>query len=153
KSSVDLIRGSARFVAPKTLEVSLNEGGTRVVAGDKVFINVGTHADIPNIPGLAAARPLTHIEALELDYVPAHLIVLGGGYVGLEMAQAFRRFGSRVTVIEGGPQLMGREDPDVADTMHRILSEEGIRLLLSAETLDVQGRSGEAVTFTVRTPS
>jgi pyruvate/2-oxoglutarate dehydrogenase complex dihydrolipoamide dehydrogenase (E3) component len=109
-----LIMGSARFVAPKTLQVSLNDdgGGTRLLAGDKVFINVGTHAAIPAIPGLAAAKPLTHIEALELDYLPPHLIVLGGGYVGLELAQAYRRFGSRVTIIERGFRLMSREDPD-----------------------------------------
>ena len=99
-SGAELIMGSGRFVAPKTLEVRLNDGGTRLLAGDKVFLNLGTHAAIPSIPGLEAARPLTHIEALELDYLPPHLIVLGGGYVGLELAQAYRRFGSRVTVIE-----------------------------------------------------
>jgi pyruvate/2-oxoglutarate dehydrogenase complex dihydrolipoamide dehydrogenase (E3) component len=107
----ELIMGTGRFVAPKTLEVRLNDGGTRVLAGDQVFLNVGTHAAIPSVPGLEAARPLTHIEALELDYLPSHLIVLGGGYVGLEMAQAYRRFGSRVTIIEAGPQFMTREDP------------------------------------------
>jgi pyruvate/2-oxoglutarate dehydrogenase complex dihydrolipoamide dehydrogenase (E3) component len=152
-SGAQLIMGSGRFVAPKTLEVRLNDGGTRVLAGDQVFLNVGTHAAIPNIPGLEAARPLTHIEALELDYLPSHLIVLGGGYVGLEMAQAYRRFGSRATVIEYGPQLMGREDPDVADAMQRILTEEGIQFLLAAETLHVKGRSGEDVSVTVRTSS
>jgi pyruvate/2-oxoglutarate dehydrogenase complex dihydrolipoamide dehydrogenase (E3) component len=94
-TGAELIMGSGRFVAPKTLEVRLNDGGTRVLAGDQVFLNLGTHAAIPNVPGLEAARPLTHIEALELDYLPSHLIVLGGGYVGLEMAQAYRRFGSR----------------------------------------------------------
>ncbi len=87
-SGAELIMGSARFVAPKTLEVNLNDGGTRLLAGDKVFINVGTHAAIPDVSGLAAAKPLTHIEALELDDLPRHLIVLGGGYVGLELAQA-----------------------------------------------------------------
>jgi pyruvate/2-oxoglutarate dehydrogenase complex dihydrolipoamide dehydrogenase (E3) component len=152
-SGAQLIMGSGRFVAPKTLEVRLNDGGTRVLAGDQVFLNVGTHAAIPNIPGLEAARPLTHIEALELDYLPSHLIVLGGGYVGLEMAQAYRRFGSRATVIEYGPQLMGREDPDVADAMQRILTEEGIQFLLAAETLHVKGRSGEDASVTVRTSS
>src|SRR5262249_56143691 len=105
--------GKGRLVARKTLEVRLNDGGTRVLTGDKVFLNVGTHAAIPSVPGLEAARPLTNIEALELDYLPSHLIVLGGGYVGLEFAQAYRRFGSRVTIIEHGPQLMQREDPDV----------------------------------------
>ena len=105
-SGAELIMGTGRFVAPKTLEVRLNDGGTRVLTGEQVFLNIGTHAAIPTVPGLEAARPLTHVEALELDYVPAHLIVLGGGYVGLELAQAYRRFGSRVTVIEHGPQLM-----------------------------------------------
>jgi len=148
-----LIMGSGRFVAPKTLEVRLNDGGTRVLAGDQVFLNIGTHAAIPGVPGLEAARPLTHIEALELDYLPSHLIVLGGGYVGLELAQAYRRFGSRVTVIEHGPQLMNREDPDVADEVQRILSEEGIGFLIAAETLNVRGRSGEEVSVAVRTTS
>ena len=152
-SGAELIMGTGRFVAPKTLEVRLNDGGTRVLAGDQVFLNVGTHAAIPSVPGLEAARPLTHIEALELDYLPPHLIVLGGGYVGLELAQAYRRFGSRVTVIQSGPQLMSREDPDVADEMQRILSDEGIQILVAAETLNVHGRSGEEVSLTVRTTS
>jgi pyruvate/2-oxoglutarate dehydrogenase complex dihydrolipoamide dehydrogenase (E3) component len=149
----ELIMGAGRFVAPKTLEVRLNDGGTRVLVGDQVFLNVGTRAAIPAVPGLEAARPLTHIEALELDYLPSHLIVLGGGYVGLEMAQAYRRFGSRVTIVESGPQLMTREDPDVANEMQRILSDEGIQILVTAETLNVNGRSGEQVSLTVRTPS
>lgn len=96
-SGAELIMGSGRFIAPMTIEVRLNDGGTRVLAGDQVFINVGTHAAIPNVPGLEAAKPLTNIEALELGYLPPHLVVLGGGYVGLELAQAYRRFGSRVT--------------------------------------------------------
>jgi pyruvate/2-oxoglutarate dehydrogenase complex dihydrolipoamide dehydrogenase (E3) component len=149
----ELIMGSGRFVAPKTLEVDLNDGGMRVLAGDRVFLNVGTHAAIPSIPGLEAARPLTHIEALELDYLPAHLVVLGGGYTGLEMAQAYRRFGSRVTVIEAGPQIMSREDPDVAEEVRRILNSEGIQFLIGAEILQVRGRSGEEVGVTVRTGS
>ena len=152
-SGAELIMGTGRFVAPKTLEVRLNDGGTRVLAGDQVFLNIGTHAAIPSVPGLEAARPLTHIEALELDYLPSHLIVLGGGYVGLELAQAYRRFGSRVTVIEPGPQLMSREDPDVADEVQRILSDEGIRFLLASEALHVDGRSGEEVSLVVRTTS
>ena len=152
-SGAELILGDGRFVAPKTLEVRLNDGGTRVLVGDKVFLNVGTHAAIPNVPGLEAARPLTNIEALELDYLPPHLIVLGGGYVGLEFAQAYRRFGSRVTVIQHGPQLMDREDPDVSDELQRILSDEGIQVLVAAETLHVHGRSGEEVRLTVRTNS
>ena len=152
-SGAELIMGSGRFVAPKTLEVRLNDGGTRVLVGDQVFLNVGTHAAIPSVPGLEAAQPLTNIEALELDYLPPHLIVLGGGYVGLEFGQAYRRFGSQVTVIEHGPQLMSREDPDVSDEVQRILSDEGIQFLVGAEILRVHGRSGEAVSLVVRTTS
>jgi pyruvate/2-oxoglutarate dehydrogenase complex dihydrolipoamide dehydrogenase (E3) component len=152
-TGAELIMGSGRFLAPKTLEVHLNDGGTRVLAADQVFLNLGTHAAIPGVPGLEGVRPLTHIEALDLDYLPSHLIVLGGGYVGLEMAQAYRRFGSRVTVIEAGPQIMAREDADVADEVQRILGDEGIRFLNAAETLSVNGRSSEGVRLTVRTAS
>jgi pyruvate/2-oxoglutarate dehydrogenase complex dihydrolipoamide dehydrogenase (E3) component len=152
-SGADLIMGSGRFVAPKTLEVHLNDGGVRVVAGNQVFLNLGTHPAVPDITGLKAARPLTHIEALELDYLPTHIILLGGGYVGLEMAQAYRRFGSRVTVIEPGPRIMNREDPDVADELQRILSSEGIQFIVAAEILHVRGRSGEEVAISVRTAS
>ena len=152
-SGAELIMGTGHFVAPKSLEVRLNDGGSRVLAGDQVFLNLGTHAAIPPVPGLEAARPLSHIEALELDYLPAHLIVFGGGYVGLELAQAYRRFGSRVTVIEHGPQLMTREDPDVADEIQRILNDEGIAFLTAAEILSVHGGSGEEVDVAVRTIS
>src|SRR6266404_8521361 len=106
-----------------------------------------------NVPGLEQAQPLTHVEALELDYLPRHLIVIGGGYSGLELAQAFRRFGGDVTIIESGPQLMAREDIDVSREMRRILSEEGIQVLVEATLLQVRARSGDNVTLTVRTPS
>lgn len=150
-SGAALIMGSGRFVAPKTIAVQLNDGGARLLQGEQVFVNVGSHAAIPNVPGLEAARPLTHIEALELDVLPRHLIVLGGGYTGLELAQAYRRFGSAVTVIEPGPQLMSREDPDVASEMQRLLGNEGIDVLVSTAPTRVDGRSGEAIT--VRTAS
>ena len=152
-TGAELIMGSGRFVAPKTIEVHLSDGGARTLTGDKVFLNIGTHAAIPDVPGLRAARPLTHIEALELDYLPSHLIVLGGGYVGLELAQAYRRFGSRVTVIEPGPRSMSREDPDVADELQRILGSEGIQFVPNAEVTRVRGRSGEDVGVTVHTPA
>jgi pyruvate/2-oxoglutarate dehydrogenase complex dihydrolipoamide dehydrogenase (E3) component len=152
-SGAELIMGNGRFLAPKTLEVTLNDGGTRLLAGDRVFLNVGTHAAVPSVPGLDAARPLTHVEALELDYLPPHLIVIGGGYAGLELAQAYRRFGSNVTIIESGPQLMAREDIDVSQEMRRILSDEGIQVLVEAQLLQVRGRSGEKVSLIVRTAS
>jgi pyruvate/2-oxoglutarate dehydrogenase complex dihydrolipoamide dehydrogenase (E3) component len=152
ESGAHLTLGDGRFVAPKTLEVRLRDGGTRLLAGERVFLNVGTRATIPSVPGLADAQPLTHIEALELDRLPAHLIVIGGGYVGLEMAQAYRRFGSRVTVVEHGPRLLGREDPDVAEAVGRLFGDEGIDVLLSAGVLRVDGRSGHDVRLRVRTP-
>jgi pyruvate/2-oxoglutarate dehydrogenase complex dihydrolipoamide dehydrogenase (E3) component len=149
-SGAELIMGAGRFVAPKTLEVRLNDGGTRVLTGDRVFLNVGTRATIPPVSGLADAGPMTNLELLELDRLPEHLVVLGGGYVGLEFAQAYRRFGSRVTVIEHGPQLLGREDPDVAEEIRRLLSAEEIEVLPGAEVLRVEGRSGEGVRLRVR---
>ena len=152
-SGAELIMGSGRFIAPKTLDVNLNDGGTRELVADKVFLNVGTHAAIPNVPGLQAAQPLTHIDALELDYLPQHLIVIGGGYSGLELAQAYRRFGSEVTVIEAGPQIMAREDVDVAQEMQRLLGDEGINVLVEAQLIEVRGRSGDKVALTARTPS
>jgi pyruvate/2-oxoglutarate dehydrogenase complex dihydrolipoamide dehydrogenase (E3) component len=153
-SGAELIIGSGRFVESKTLEVRVHGAGTRTLTADKVFLNVGTYAAIPSIPGLAEARPLTHIEALELDYLPSHLIVIGGGYAGLELSQAYRRFGSNVTVIETGPQLMGREDIDVSQEMRRILTDdEGIQVHVSAEILNVHGRSGDRVSLLVRTAS
>lgn len=152
-SGVDLIMGSGRFIAPKALEVSLNNGSTRVLTGEKVFVNVGTHAAVPDVPGMQAAKPLTHIEALELDRLPSHLIVLGGGYVGLELAQAYRRFGSHVTVLEHGPRLMNREDADIAQEIQRLLSEEGIQILFDTKLQHVRGRSGDAVSVALHTDS
>jgi pyruvate/2-oxoglutarate dehydrogenase complex dihydrolipoamide dehydrogenase (E3) component len=152
-SGAELIMGRGRFVAPKTLEVSLNEGGMRTLVGAQVFLNVGTHAAIPNIPGLEAAKPLTHIEALELDVLPAHLIVIGGGYAGLELAQAYRRFGAEVTVVEAGPQLMAREDADVAQEIQQRLADEGVAIHVGARLLKVEGHSGNAVSVTLQTSS
>jgi pyruvate/2-oxoglutarate dehydrogenase complex dihydrolipoamide dehydrogenase (E3) component len=152
-SGAELIMGSGRFVAPKTIEVSLNDGGTRTLVGAQVFLNVGTHAAIPNVPGLEAAKPLTHIEALELDVLPQHLIVIGGGYAGLELAQAYRRFGAEVTVVEAGTQLMAREDPDVAHEIQQRLADEGVAIHVGTQLLKVEGQSGNAVSVTLQTSS
>ena len=150
-SGAELIMGYGHFTGPRTLEVRLNDGGTRFLTATQIFLNVGTQPAVPAIPGLAAAEPLTNIEALDLGYAPAHLIVLGGGYVGMELAQAYRRFGSRVTIVERGHQLAGREDPDVAAEVHRILVDEGVEAVLEAEALSVQGRSGEQISVVLRT--
>jgi len=152
-SGAELIMGTGRLIAPKTIEVNLNNGGTRVLTGDRVVLNLGTHATIPEVPGLAGAEPLTNVEALELDRLPDHLVVIGGGYVGLELAQAYRRFGSRVTIIEMGPQLAGGEDPDVAAALQEMLHDEGIAVHLGAKVLGVRGRSGQTVSLQLHTPS
>jgi pyruvate/2-oxoglutarate dehydrogenase complex dihydrolipoamide dehydrogenase (E3) component len=149
-SGAELILGEGRFIALKTLEVRMKDGTTRVLEGDQVFLNVGTHAAIPELPGLRNAKPLTHVEALELDRVPEHLVVLGGGFVGLELAQAMRRFGSRVTIVERGQQLAGREDPDVAQEILRIFQGEGIEVLLETELIAVEGRSGQKLRMRVK---
>jgi pyruvate/2-oxoglutarate dehydrogenase complex dihydrolipoamide dehydrogenase (E3) component len=143
-AGVDVIMGSARFIAPRTVAVH-NENGARSVVGDRVFLNLGTRATVPDIPGLRDAAPMTHVEVLELEQVPHHLIVLGGGYVGLELAQAIRRFGSEVTIIERGPQLAGREDPDVGAALLELFRDEGIEVLLKTEIRHVDGRSGQGI--------
>ena len=139
---LEFMLGEGRFVAARTVEVQVAAGGTQRIEAERIFLNLGTHATIPDIPGLATAAPLTHVEALELDRLPDHLIVLGGGTVGVELGQAFRRFGSRVTVVEQAPQLMGREDADVAEVVRAALEEEGIAVITGAETQAVNGRSG-----------
>ena len=144
-SGADLIMGSGRFIASKTIEVTSVEGQKRVLHGKKVVINTGTRATIDPIPGLVEAKPLTHIEALELDRIPEYLLVIGGGYVGLEFAQAMRRFGSRVTVIERNDRLAHREDEDVSSSLHELFKEEGIEVITGAHINRVEGRSGEFV--------
>ena len=144
-AGVELVMGHARFVAPRTVAVDCEGGDTRLLFGERVFLNVGTRATIPDVPGLSDAAPMTHVEALELEQVPEHLIVLGGGYVGLELAQAMRRFGSEVTVIERGPQLAGREDPDVGAALLEVFQDEGIDVRLKTEVRHVDGRSGQQI--------
>jgi pyruvate/2-oxoglutarate dehydrogenase complex dihydrolipoamide dehydrogenase (E3) component len=144
-SGAELIMGSGRFVGPKTIEVTLSEGGIRILRGENVVISTGSRASLEPIPGLKEADPLTHIEALELDGIPDHLLILGGGYIGLEFAQAMRRFGSRVTIVERNEQLAHREDPDVTEMLHRLCQDEGIEVVTSAQVTSVEGRSGESV--------
>lgn len=145
ESGAELVMGQGRFVAPKTIEVALNAGGTRTLRGQTVIIDTGSRARMDDTTGLAESRPLTHVEALDLDHLPEHLIVLGGGYVGLELAQAFRRFGSRVTVVERNGALIHREDPDVTEAIERLFRDEGIEVLTRTGVDRVEGRSGESV--------
>jgi pyruvate/2-oxoglutarate dehydrogenase complex dihydrolipoamide dehydrogenase (E3) component len=150
-SGAELIMGEAQFMEPKTVRVTLNAGGTRLLRGERVFINVGTRASIPDVPGLAIAAPMTHVEALNLERLPEHLIVLGGGYVGLEFAQAMRRFGSRVTIVQRGPRLLEREDADVGDALLEVMKDEGVEVLLQSEVVSVTGQSGKGVALRLRT--
>lgn len=145
-SGFDLILGTGRFVAPRRIQVAMNDGRERVVEGAHVFINTGTFAAIPDIPGLRDAAPMTHVDALALDSLPEHLIVIGGGYIGLEMAQAFRRLGSKVTIVQEAPRVAMREDTDVTDAIQSILTGEGIDVRVSVKPLQFSGRSGQSVT-------
>ena len=145
ESGAELVMGQGRFVAPKTIEVSLNAGGTRTLRGQTVIIDTGSRARMDDTPGLAESRPLTHVEALDLDHLPEHLIVLGGGYVGLELAQAFRRFGSRVTVVERNGAPIHHEDPDVTEAIERLFRDEGIEVLTGTTVDRVDGVSGESI--------
>ena len=151
-SGAELVMGDARFIGAKKVEVRRKEGGTRILEGERVFLNIGTRAAVPDTPGLADARPLTHVEALELDRLPEHLIVIGGGFVGLELAQAMRRFGSRVTILERGTYLAHGEDPDVAEELQRFLREDGIEVVLEAAVDSVEGVSGKHVRLSIRDP-
>ena len=144
-SGAELLMGSGRFTGPKTIELTRPDGTKRLLQGAKVVINTGTHAAIEHLPGLPEANPLTHIEALELDRIPEHLLVLGGGYIGLEFAQAMRRFGSRVTVIERNDRLVHREDPDISEGIHSFLQDEGIEIVTNSSITKVEGKSGESV--------
>jgi pyruvate/2-oxoglutarate dehydrogenase complex dihydrolipoamide dehydrogenase (E3) component len=126
-------RGHARFVGRNDVQV-----GNETLSGDKIYLNVGGRPLIPNLPGLATVAYLTNVAMMDLDFVPEHLVVVGGSYVGLEFAQMFRRFGSRVTVVEMGPRVVAREDEDVSLEIQRFLADEGIRLRLHAECITVQ---------------
>ena len=143
--NVELIFGEGRFSAPRVLEVTLSAGGVRTLTADAIFINTGDRPARPALDGLDAVTALDSTSIMELGGAPQHLLVLGGGYVGLEFAQMFRRFGSAVTVVQRGKQLLEREDPDVAEEVHQVLREDGIEVLLQAEATRVQAAAGGVV--------
>jgi len=142
KDTLDLIEGDAHFVDPRTVEVVLNEGGTRTLTADRITINTGTRPVIPPIDGLDDVDHLTSASIMELGTVPDHLLVLGGGYIGLEFGQMFRRFGAEVTVIDQGAHILGREDADVAEALQDILREDGLRILNETSLTAVEGEHG-----------
>ena len=147
-SGVDFVLGHGYFVAPRTIQVDLQTGGTRRLRGTNVIIGTGTHATLPPVPGLESAKPLTHIEALELEQLPSHLVILGGGYIGLELAQAMRRLGSKVTILDRNVTLLHREDPDVTSALEALFRDEGIDIILGATIDKVAGLSGQSVSLT-----
>lgn len=149
KTGAEFILGSGRFVAPKTVQVTLAGGHTRLLRGKNVIVSTGTHAALDATPGLAEARPLTHIEALDLDQVPEHLLVIGGGYVGLEFSQAMRRFGSRVTTIDHNARVIHNEDDDITEAIQDLFDSEGIEVVLNAQIERVTGQSGRNVNVIV----
>jgi pyruvate/2-oxoglutarate dehydrogenase complex dihydrolipoamide dehydrogenase (E3) component len=149
RSGAEFILGSGRFIGPKTLEAALPDGTTRLLRGTNVIIDTGTRTALERIPGLVEAQPLTHIEALELDEVPEHLLVIGGGYVGLELSQAMHRFGSKVSVIDRNDRLLHREDDDVTEALGSLFENEGINTVLNARMKRVSGKSGDSVTVLV----
>ena len=148
-TGAEFIRGTGRFIAPKAIEVTLPDGTIRQLRGMNVIVSTGTRAAVGAIPGLAAAQPLTHIEALELDQIPEHLLVIGGGYVGIELSQAMRRFGSKVTLIDRNARLMQKEDQDVCDGLRSLLEDEGIDILLNVGIKRVSGKSGDSVSVVI----
>jgi len=151
-SGLDLLEGEARFTGPKEIEVDLNDGEKVRLTADNIFINVGARPAGPPIDGLDGVPSLNSTSIMELDEVPEHLLVLGGGYVGLEFAQMFRRFGSEVTVVQRGDQLLAREDDDVAEGVAEILRGDGIEVLLETEALRVEQTEDGVIQLSLRAP-
>ncbi len=141
----NLIIGTARFVAPKMIEVATAEGSTRLLTAERLFINTGTRRLIPSVPGLKEAGFLTSESIMELEELPEQLIVLGSGYIGLEFAQMFRRFGCRVTVIGQSEQILSQQDPDIAIAVQTILERDGIEFLMKAKVLKVDRTGNETI--------
>ncbi len=149
-TGAEFILGLGRFVAPRTVEVTVADGTKRQLRGANVIVSTGTRAALDKIPGLAEVQPLTHIEALDgFDELPEHLLVVGGGYVGVELAQAMRRFGSKVTMLDRSARLMSKEDPDVCEALNSLLADEGIDILLNARIKQVSGKCGDSVSVVI----
>jgi pyruvate/2-oxoglutarate dehydrogenase complex dihydrolipoamide dehydrogenase (E3) component len=149
---IDLLRGEASFTGPKTVAVHLNTGETLTITADTIFINTGARPTEPAMNGLDTIPVLNSTSIMELDSVPDHLLCIGGGYIGLEFGQMFRRFGSKVTVIQRGGHLLAREDDDVADEVAKILREDGIEILLNTSTTSAEKAADGILQLTVQTP-
>ena len=142
-AGLDLLKGEASFTGSNSIEVRLNEGGTRLLTAGKIFINTGGRPSQPPIPGLDTVPFLDSTSIMELDVLPEHLLVLGGSYIGLEFGQMFRRFGSRVTVIQRGKRLLNREDPDITDAVATIVEEDGVTVQFISDVMRVEQAAGQ----------
>jgi pyruvate/2-oxoglutarate dehydrogenase complex dihydrolipoamide dehydrogenase (E3) component len=142
-ANLEWIEGKASFTGPRSVEVQLSGGRTRSLAAERIFINAGCRPSVPALEGAADVPLLDSTSIMEVGQVPKHLLVLGGGYVGLEFGQLFRRLGSAVTIVQSGPQLLGHEDKDVADEVAEILKEDGLKIHLSARAQGVSRLRGE----------
>ncbi len=149
---LELVMGEASFIDSRSVEVRLKDGGLHQLSAERIIINTGARPSKPPIPGLDSVPTLDSTSIMELDTLPQHLLVLGGGYVGLEFSQMFRRFGSEITVVHHGKQLLGREDPDVAEEVTKILREDGVEVVLDGETVKVDQSADGHVQLTVKTP-
>jgi pyruvate/2-oxoglutarate dehydrogenase complex dihydrolipoamide dehydrogenase (E3) component len=149
---VDLLMGEGRFTDSKSVEVRMNDGTTRRLTADKIFINTGQRPRRPDLPGLDQVSSLNSTTIMELAEVPDHLLVIGGGYVGVEFAQMFRRFGSDVTVVQRSGQVLTHEDSDVAQEVIEILREDGIEILLDTDAERVEEDGEGTITLHVSTP-
>ena len=148
--NLSLIEGSARFVRERQLEVTLLNGRTEFLEADTIVINTGTRPARPEIKGLDNVVAHDSTSIMELDELPEHLIIVGGGYVGLEFGQMFRRFGSKVTIIQRDKQLLSREDEDIASMILEIMKDEGIEVLLDTEPLEVDSVGGNKISLTLQ---
>jgi pyruvate/2-oxoglutarate dehydrogenase complex dihydrolipoamide dehydrogenase (E3) component len=147
--NLNLFWGDARFTGPHEIEIKQNDGASRALTAEKIFINTGCRPAIPRLNGIDTVPVLDSTSIMELDELPGRLLVLGGGYIGLEFGQMFRRFGSEVTIVQRDSQLLGREDPDIAEAVLNVVEEDGIKVLLNTEAVTVQ-KQGADIELTVR---
>lgn len=149
--NLSLLRGEAEFIGQKLIRVKLNNGSSETITADKIFINTGGSPVIPSIKGIESVNHLTSTSIMELDQIPSHLLILGGGYIGLEFGQMFRRFGSEVTIIEKGPNILSGEDEDISEEMEKILRDEDIKIIKNTEVEEVLNPDDQKIRLRLNT--
>src|SRR3954469_13442407 len=152
-ANLELILGEASFSGPKSLMVKAKGGSQRIVSSERIFINAGTRPSRAKVQGLDHVPVLDNESIMELGALPDHLLILGGGYIGLEFGQLFRRFGSRVNIVQSGGQLLAREDPDIAGEVAKILQQDGIEVLLNAKASHVSRQADQSIRIEIQRQS